>query len=93
VLLLVGMQVPEEYIWRITLGFGGIPGLFTLYHRLKLEDSVQFQRSQSLRPSTKATVRLIFKVRMQIYFLNFFKINKSCILFAVYINTHYCLFR
>lgn len=61
VLLLVGLHVPEEYIWRITLGFGGIPGLLTLYHRLKLEDSVQFQRSQSMKPSAKATAKLIFR--------------------------------
>eukprot|EP00029_Vermamoeba_vermiformis_P008587 TRINITY_DN4068_c0_g1_i1.p1 TRINITY_DN4068_c0_g1~~TRINITY_DN4068_c0_g1_i1.p1 ORF type:complete len:416 (-),score=23.44 TRINITY_DN4068_c0_g1_i1:109-1209(-) len=31
VLLLVGLHVPEEYIWRITLGVGGLPGLCTLY--------------------------------------------------------------
>ncbi|KAJ1719435.1 hypothetical protein LPJ53_005811 [Coemansia erecta] len=43
-----------DYVWRICLGFGAIPGAVTLYWRLTMPESKSFQKEASKRLAAEA---------------------------------------
>jgi len=59
VLFFIGVGVPLDLVWRLTLGFGALPALATAYHRLKLHESHQFKKTQGV-VSQKEAWRLIW---------------------------------
>jgi PHS family inorganic phosphate transporter-like MFS transporter len=53
VLFFFTLGLPKEYVWRLTLGFGAIPGILTAYHRIRLHESQQFETTHKRQISNK----------------------------------------
>jgi hypothetical protein len=61
--ILLSSNLNIDWVWRIALGAGAVPGILTVYFRYKMEESSHYKkhaasRASSMAPSVAATPRL-----------------------------------
>lgn len=61
--ILLSSSLDIDWVWRLALGAGAVPGLLTVYFRYKMEESSHYKkhaasRASSMVPSVAATPRL-----------------------------------
>jgi hypothetical protein len=56
-------------IWRLCLGLGAVPGLFTMYSRITMEETERFVLSAA-SPSTRTETRISLGMRIKTFLVD-----------------------